>query len=380
MADEIDLVSDINSGDLDAGQQGTVQAPAGTQPAQGADAVQANQAPAKVETQETSLRDQLSAAFKDKSGEPTDQGTAANAGERARDPATGQFIPTAAEQAAAAAQAGQPGAAQPVQAPAWFAPADAQQFASLPPEQQSLIARTVASVEQVAARYHGYDAIEQVIGPRREAWAMNGTSEAQAIQQLFAISDFATRSPQDFVLWYSQQHGIDLEALSDQSGEEIDPVVAGLRSEVQRLSGQLTQFTQGAAVSQHNAVVDEVGKFASEAGTDGQPLRPYLPELGAGFTPYVQQVKAENPAWSHSQVLQEAYERACWGTPAVRTKLLAAQEALRLTELRTKTATAKAAGSSVNGDAPTAGSQVPNDAGDGSVRDTLKRQFAAAKV
>jgi hypothetical protein len=153
MAD-VDLVSDINTGELD----GTAApAPAGTVPAQGADAVPASAAPAKTEEKPSSLRDQLTAAFKDKDGDPTSQGDATSA-ERPRDPATGQFIPTPAEvEAAAATAAAATGTGDAIQPPASLTPAEATQFATLPVEMQQLVARTYGGCGKAAARYAGYE-------------------------------------------------------------------------------------------------------------------------------------------------------------------------------------------------------------------------------
>jgi hypothetical protein len=374
MAD-VDLVSDINTGELD----GTAApAPAGTVPAQGADAVPASAAPAKTEEKPSSLRDQLTAAFKDKDGDPTSQGDATSA-ERPRDPATGQFIPTPAEvEAAAATAAAATGTGDAIQPPASLTPAEATQFATLPVEMQQLVARNMAVVENAAQRFAGYEGIERVIGERRQAWAMNGMSEAQAINQVFAISDFATRAPADFIRWFAGTQQVDLFALAEQGGDadDIDPVVQELRQQVHDLSSQVNGFTTGQQAAQHNAVVNDVQAFGAEAGTDGKPLRPYFAELGQGLLPYIAAVKAEMPNGSHKEVLAEAYDRACWGTPSVRAKLVAAQEAARLEERRTEAARAKAAGVSVSGQAPAPGSTVPKDIGDGSVRDTLRAAIA----
>jgi hypothetical protein len=373
MADEagIDLVSDINSGDLDNGITPAAPAPAGTIPAHGTDTVHQN-AITRTDTQEKpqakqSLRDQLSRAFK---------GEEAPAAEPAADrgdgrTATGQFAPKPGEQPAATEQPGQQPAA--VQAPQGIDPAV---FAALPAETQQQVARTMATVEEQAARFRGYEQLETVIGNRRQAWAMNGMSEAQAVNQLLALSDFAGKSPTDFVQWFAGQHGIDLAGLTAGTGgdndEYIDPAVQELRQQVDYLTGTLTSMTQGQQAAQHQSLVDFTAQFATEVGTDNQPLRPHFGELGNGIVPFIAQVKAENPSASHKDVLSEAYERACWAHPQVRGKMLAAQEAQRLGEQRERAARAANAGSSVTGQAPASGSTQPKDIGSGSVRDTLR--------
>lgn len=372
----IDLVSDIASGDLDAGKEGTVAAvpaPPGTVPAQGADALQANEQPkpvtpeAKAGDKPATLRDQLSAAFKGEDGAPTDQ-----ASSQPRGP-DGKFASKEGEQPAAQDQGQQPAA---VQAPQGIDPAV---FAALPPETQQQVARTMATVEQQAARFQSYEGLEQVIGARRQAWAMQGMSEAQAVNQLLALSDFAGQNPTEFVRWFSGQHGIDLAALNEQGGGGdyfVDPAIAELRQQVADLTGHITGQQQQQLATQHQSLVSLTAQFAAETGQDGQPLRPYFAELGSGVLPYIQQVKAENPAASPSEVLAAAYDRACWATPTVRTKMLAAQEATRLAEHRAAAASAQAASSSITGQAPSPGSSQPKDIGSGTVRDTLRAAIA----
>jgi hypothetical protein len=376
---DIDLTSDLASGDFDAGNVGTVahvEAPAGTVPAHGTDTVPQNAAErtgtkpaAPAGDKPASLRDQLSSAFKQDRGDGRT--------------ATGQFAPKAGDPPAAAQPGTEQQGQQPaaVQAPQGIDPAV---FAALPAETQDTLARTMATVEQQATRFRGYEQLEQVIGGRREAWAMQGMSEAQAVHQLVALSDFAGRDPAQFVQWFAGQHGIDLAAMAAGDGgdtdEYIDPAVQELRQQVADLTGTLTSMTQGQQQAQHQSLVDFTAQFASEVGTDNQPLRPHFAELGGGIVPYIQQVKQENPSASHKEVLEQAYERACWANPQVRAKMLAAQEASRLAEQRMIAARAQHAGSSVTGQAPTAASMQPKDMGSGSVRDTLRAAIAQHTV
>jgi hypothetical protein len=374
---DVDLTADISNGDLDSGITPAVQAPPGTIPAHGTDSVNPNtierdtqqRQPAKDKP--ASLRDQLSAAFKGPDGQPTDQAAAPNAQDRGDGrTATGQFAPKAGDVQPGTEQPGQQPAA--VQAPQGVDPAV---FAALPPEMQQQVARTVASVEEQAARFRGYEGLEQVIGTRRQAWAMQGMSEAQAVNQLLALSDFAGQNPAEFVRWFSGQHGIDLTALNEAGGGDdqyIDPAVQELRQQVADLTGHITGQQQQQQAAQHQSLVNLTAQFAAETGTDGQPLRPYFAELGGGVLPYIQQVRAENPAASPTEVLAAAYDRACWATPSVRTRMLAAQEATRLAEQRAAAVAARNAGSSIHGQAPSAGSTQPKDIGSGSVRDTLR--------
>jgi hypothetical protein len=382
---DIDLTSDITSGELDSSSAPAVAPPPGTVPAQGADTIPVHAkpstaAPEKEATEKPrSLREQLSSAYKGDDGKPSGQADAtSNTGEQPRGP-DGKFAPkTPAEQAAATDTNAT--VAETVSPPQGLSPEEATQFAALPKEMQQYVARTMASVNDTAERYRGYDQLEQVIGNRRQAWAMQGMSEAQAVNQLLALSDFAGKSPVDFVRWFSGQHGISVADLEDTGGQQLDPVVADLRNTVQSLNGRLTELTQGQQQEQHNARVRTVELFANEKGADNQPLRPYFAELGNSIVPVIAQVKAENPNRQELEILSEAYERACWAHPTVRVKMLAAQEAqreaTRLEQVRTQSARSQSAAASVSGEAPRPGSTVARTPGNGSVRDTLREQFS----
>jgi hypothetical protein len=205
---EPDLTSDINAGELDGSQ---VQTPPDSVPAQGTDAVRANEQPREP----SSLREQLSAAFKDEGGKPTDQ-----QGAQPRGP-DGKFANK--EQQQQPAQPGTEAAQQPLTAlepPQYMQGAEAEQFRALPVEMQHFVARNMAFAEDAAARLAGYGEVERVIAPRRQAWAMNGVSEGQAINQLFAISDFASTAPVDFIRWFAGTQQIDLLALAEGGDEQ----------------------------------------------------------------------------------------------------------------------------------------------------------------
>lgn len=368
---DVDLTSDLGDDGI-VGNNGMSQAPAGTRIAGADGAVQQNVQPPKV----SSVREALTAAFQTDTGQATGQAdpNAAVAGQP-RD-AQGRFAEQQAQAAAAAAQQQQSGV-QAVQPPAWLPPAEAQQFVQLPAEMQQFVARTMEGIEQTAARYRGYDGLEQLIAPRREAWGLNGMTEHQAIHQLFTLSDFASRDPAQFVQWFAQQQGIDLRGMSQQA-PTVDPQVQALQQQLNQVQNAMQQQAQGQQQQAHNALVDEVAQFGAETGQDGNVLRPHFEELGRAILPFIQAVRAENPNRPVKELLADAYDRACWGVPAVRVKMLAAQEAQHLTEQRATAARARTAGSSVQS-GPLNGTSVPNVPGTGSVRDILQQQFEALR-
>jgi hypothetical protein len=376
----IDFTSDLNDGsDVSA---------------HGADTVHVNDAvtphtdrtqPTKVGTPKAddgekpkplSLRDQISSALRGGEGEETPPAA------RARNP-DGTFAaatPAAPGTAEPAPTEGAPAAAAPVQVPHGLVGFTPETFGSLPAETQAELARTMEELAQAQQYFDGLNSIEQLIAPRRQAWALNGMTEAQALGQLFALSDFASRDMAGFIKYMAQNGGVNLEDLV-LAAEPVDPRYAALEREVAELRGAQTQAQTHAQQIAHQNTVNSVVVFAEEKGPDGNPLRPYFSELGQTILPHISAVQAQNPTWSQAQILQAAYENACWGTPSVRAKMQAAADAAAEAErLRTEAARvdkARAAGVSVRSGAPTSPAPTPAD-GKMSLRETIRASMAAA--
>lgn len=382
MADDFDIVSDLNEG-----TDTTIPAQAGDA-SHGTDAVSVNnqtptrpaaetakvvEPPKAADDKPKSIRDLISGALKDEAQTPN--------GARARN-ADGTFaVKTEAEIAAEAAPVLDPNA--PKLAPVTAAPVgiDPAVFASLPAETQATLARTMEDVTTQQKRFASLAPIEELINPRIDAWALNGMSPQVAMHQLLALSDFAGRDPGGFIKYMANVNNVDLEelVLGMVDDPPVDPAIAALEKQVKELTDARGAETQQAAQARHNATVDAVLAFSDEKGPDGNVLRPHLSELGASWLPYIDMVKKQNPNWSHTQVMQQAYENACWNSPSVRDKLQAtanaAADAERLRKDTEKVAAARVASSSVRTGAPTSAPAAPNEAGR-STRDVIKAAIA----
>lgn len=179
---------------------------------------------------------------------------------------------------------------------------------------------------EVSEQPRSNDAIEQVLAPRREALAMQGLDDAQAVRQLFALSDYADRDPQGFVQWFAQQRGLDMTSLvPQQPTEEVDefadPDVVTLRNELRQIKEHIASQSNAQAQAQAQAAQAQVQAFAGEKDAQGNLLRPHFDA-----------VKAQVAALLRSGVdsLDSAYEQACWSNPRVRSELMKVEEAKRL--------------------------------------------------
>lgn len=381
---EADFISDLVDGTAFAPGGDTVSANTGSiDPNRGAPATEApveKQAPVVEKTdvpaKPLSLRDQISSAIKGETDTPA--AAQENAG-LVRDPVTGQFAPKVVDPAVIVDPNAPPAAAQVISPPRGLSAQDAEVFSKLPAEMQQYVARTMDSVNEQATRYAALGQLEQVIAPRRQAWALNGMTEAQVINQLFALSDFAAEKPGEFIQYIAQQRGIDLEELVF-GAEPVDPTVLALQQELGSVKQQLTGFTTQQQQIAHQSVIDEVVAFADEKDAQGQPKRPYFADLGDSIMPFIAAVQQQQPGWSRSQILQEAYDRASWGTPAVRAKIQAsaeaAREATRIKEQQDAAKRARQAGSGVATGVPTAEPSAANS-GSTNLRETIRASIAA---
>lgn len=273
-----------------------------------------------------------------------------------------------------------PNAAPKVAAPTGI---DPQVFASLPAETQAQLARTMEDVNTRQQRFQAFEPLEQLITPRIEAWALNGMRPEQAVHQLFALSDFAGRDTAGFIKYIAQQNNVDLEELvlgmDDDEVVPVDPAIQAMQKELSELRGWKDGQTQEQQQAKYNGVVNEVLVFTDEKGQDGQPLRPHLSELGQSWLPYIEMVKSANPTWSHGQVLQQAYENACWASPTVRAKMQQATDAAaaaeRIRKDAAKVEAARAASASVRTGSPSAPAAAPNEPGT-STRDVIRAAMA----
>lgn len=350
---------------------------------------------------EPSVRDMLSDAFKgtpapkaDANEVPADQKPAVDPnappaeapvltkiGDRYHT-ADGKFA--SAEQIAAfeAAQAAAPQNAAPnfVQG---MTPAERTQLEALPAELRQFVERTMEATANSAERYKEYDLIEQVIGQRREPWAQQGMSPAAAIGQLFALSDFAGSKPADFVLWFAEQNGIDLDQVLDDrdaaaelAGEQAsDPRYSGLVQQVQQMSQQLQQMTGNSEQQRHAQHLEYVQQFANTADSDGNPAYPYFARVAGTLQPFLAAEMQRNPQGHPLDNLKAAYSAAIWADPTIRAEVQKKEQAARDEAERARAAAAAHAGASVQ-TAPAGGGKLDPGTGELSLRDELKRNFA----
>jgi len=380
---DLDITSDLNS-------QGDAQ------PTYGND-IPENRLPAvptpilddKKEAPTPSLRDTLTDAFKGAEAPPSVVPPV--------DPAAPPAVPTElvkvgdrwhnkdgtfASREQIEAQAAATGQPVPIEAPSWtsyLTPLEQQQFTALPAEIRGFLERTMDNVNARGARYGEYDSIEQLIGPRRQAWAQQGTNTYGALNQLFALSDFAGRSPSEFVLWFSDQHKLDLDALLDARDEagtngQADPRFLGLQQEIANLRNTIGGLTNATTQQQYAQNLGAVQAFMDERDEKGNLLHPYFADVANDIAMQTANIRQQQPYLNERDVLKAAYDFATYSNPNIRHRVQESQAQALKDRAAAEAARARQAGVSINGGPAGDASTQPNNA-NRTLRDELLHAY-----
>lgn len=259
-----------------------------------------------------------------------------------------------------------------------------QLISGLPAEVQEtvragLVARETAIanyVQEVQARVSGYAAIENVIAPRRQAWAMAGTNPETAITQLFALSDFATRDARGFLEWFAGNNNIDLSELGE-TYVPPDPQYAALQGQVAQLTGIIQNMQNGAVNTAHQQFVGVVQQFEGTVDpTTNQPKYPHFNAVAEDMLALVPAIRQANPGMGAYQILEQAYDRAVYANPTTRALVLQANNAQTAAAEAERVRRAAAAGQSLAGTAPSHESTLSPVQQADSVRGALEAAFA----
>ncbi len=264
--------------------------------------------------------------------------------------------------------------------PAWatqLTPLEQQQFTALPAETRQFVERTMEAVNQRGAALQEYETLESVIGPRRQAWAEGGMSPLVAINNLFSLSDFAGRDPAQFVLWFADQHRLDLDAILDerdaQQNTQQDPRLNGLQNEIASLKNTIDGFSQQTVQQEQANNLRIVQQFMDERDTDGNLIYPHFGVLSQDIAQHVGMIRQQQPYLSQVDVLKAAYDFATYNNPAIRAEVQ--KEALEKARKAAAAEAAKArqAGGSING-GPAGDTSQPQNA-NRTLREELEYQY-----
>jgi len=227
-------------------------------------------------------------------------------------------------------------------------PAEAKnEFVKLPPAVQQAVLKREDEMANGSKQYseerQRLRSLEGIIAPRREYYQRFGfKNDVEAINHLFTLSDSMERDPAGTIAHLARHYGVDLTKPSGQQPQQIQPQQQPVNIQEQVSEAVAMQFAK--------MTVQEFEQNAPEHYQDVKPLMTLLLEKG------------------QASDLQDAYDKAVWMNPDIRTKMLEAQRAKEQQELVAKQATkvqqkVKAANASLNGAPHGVPSTAPKPAG-----------------
>lgn len=276
--------------------------------------------------------------------------------------------------------------AEPIRVPPSLPAALKAKFTELSPEWRDAFHKRDEDVNTAkaqwdakAARLNRYD---EILAPHKDAWAMQGLDDHQAVARLVAAEKVIRETPAQGILYLAQSYGVDLRSLVGQAGEQAqpqaqaataDPRLNDLLSTVQTLQERLDQQSQSASEAQQNQLHATINEFAND------PANLYFEN--------VRQTMGTLIDTGQAKTLKDAYEMAIWASPEIRPLLISAQSAEQQAAVqakakeeaaKAKAAQARASSGSVTG-APTPGASPPV-APRGSLREEIEASWAAARA
>lgn len=318
-----------------------------------------------------SVRDDVAAAFKEiearpdpkapKADKPIDGDikpdapkTDAKSGEPQRGP-DGKFV-KADDQAQQPAPV-DPKAAQqpqPLSAPAAWNGAGKVDWQKLPRSVQEQIVADYKFRAELEAKY---TPLAPILSQREAALVAQYGGVPQALNQLFALSDFASQNPAGFLNWFAAQRGINLQQLvqpsanpgqqhggqPEQAFAGIDPALKPLVDELNGIKRFLSQQQQAGQQLQQV----EAQQVHQQANAEVQAFIANSAEF-----PYANDLRNEMAAIFASggaKTLKDAYEAAAWRVPHVRDRMIADRTKAELEKQAAAAAEKKNAGVSVSG-------------------------------
>lgn len=287
-----------------------------------------------------------------------------------------------------AASAGEVGDLEP---PAEWSLDEQNVFRSLPEASQKFVLAQHTAATEARQSSAPYQELDRILEPRRQNFRAGGMSDAQAIEQLFALSDMANRDPAGFIRYMAQNNQLRPDQIWDFTGwvppgqqdqqqpttspqqaqqpqpyrdPRIDEMERFIRSQQAQAQAQARQAQQ----QQVEALTNEMNSFKTAVNEDGSLSHPYFEQVRDMMAALYDAGRASD--------LQTAYDMACRADPEVSAKIEAARAAReqreKAREQKEKAAAAKKAGSSVSG---TPGERTqPQPSGD--LREDMKALMA----
>lgn len=180
--------------------------------------------------------------------------------------------------------------------------------------------------------------MKEIITPYMPIIQAEGGTPAKAVSDLlntaYVLRTGNAQQKVNMVHQIAKTYGIDLGQVQ-QPQPQLDPAMQQI---LQRIDGIENKFTEQMTLQErqeHDRIMSEVASFSAN------PANVYFEQLKPVMAPLLASGQAKD--------LQEAYDKACWSDPVIRSTLLEAQKAEETEKRRQEVAKKKNAGSSVTG-------------------------------
>ncbi|MGG1947102.1 hypothetical protein AB1286_20175 [Trinickia sp. NRRL B-1857] len=235
---------------------------------------------------------------------------------------------------------------QKAKAPQSWSAADRAHWEKMPPEAQAIVARREEEVHRRITEL-GQEAsfgkrMNEVVTPYMAIIRSEGGTPEGAFRDLLNTAYvLRTAGPEQKLALFRQiatQYGVDLSAAA-QAAPQVDPHVQALRQELAQVKGHLV----GQEQAQHQQVQVQAQQVIDAFAAD--PKNEFYEQV----KPMMGQLLVAGQATD----MQDAYEKACWAIPSVRSTLMqreqSAADAKRAAEAKAKADAKRRAGGSVSG-------------------------------
>lgn len=208
------------------------------------------------------------------------------------------------------------------------------------------------------------DPLRELIKPYEGYWQQQGMSPVQGMGQLIGYAEALAKDPRGMIPQLARMYGVDLtELVSEQP--YVDPQVAELQAQVRALQGQGQQWQQQQQQQQYSRLAEEVQSFETATDENGNPKHPHFARV---FDRMVGLAKG-----GLAQSIQDAYDMAVSLDKELQSELSAQKAQAEAVARAAEAKKALDASRTVKSKAPTAG-----DPPEKSLRDDIAAQLAAA--
>jgi hypothetical protein len=249
----------------------------------------------------------------------------------------------------------------PIDAPVSLSEEEKAIYAEMPPEMQAYVQRREAERDAAfKSKTAEISGITSAFEPYKEMLAMNGITEAQAIERLLNAQAYLQRDPLNAIKMLAHSYGVadqlaPPQPTSSVEDDYVDPQVKALQDQVQQLQSQLNQSVQQTQQQSQQALLQEVANFKAATDEQGNLLHPHFDSVRDLMAVKVQQ----------GMGLEDAYKAVVATVPEVREAEIARikEEAAkaRATEVKRKARQAKKAATHVARGKSDAEPEVPED-------------------